>query len=343
MRRIGIGVMAVMVAACLTAGARSEGREAGGGIRLIGSFEELRALSEEVAAGSGAFTEDICLTADIEADGPMKPIGSAQNMFLGTFDGQEHTVSGLCVEGGGDFQGLFGYVGTGGVVRNLVVERAEVSGKRYVGGIAAYSSGRIEGCVVSGSRISAEGHDRWGTAVGGIAGVSCGTISRCASFGGTVSGVRCVGGIAGNQCYGELEGCASTALVVSRDSGQAQAGGIAGSVHTGGTVRGCISAGRVSAPEAEWVGGVVGALLSGRMTGCMAIGSVSGRECGAAAGYAARRAQIMMCRCRAGNSAIIGEGRKGGVVRMWGMDEGLYRSFFNIFLPDDERRAIIKP
>ncbi len=86
------------------------------------------------------------------------PIGGYFNNsscpFIGTFDGQGHTVSGIRIyKGGSDFKadsylGLFGYIFNGGVVKNVTVSDMRITGYRCVGGIVGrnYEGGSVENC-----------------------------------------------------------------------------------------------------------------------------------------------------------------------------------------------------
>ena len=85
-------------------------------------------------------TASAVLTADIDLEGrPWTPIGSTgenNNNFRGVFDGQNHTIKGLYVEGTQNGVGFFGEVRTG-TVKNFtiygnVVVNTEVN---YVGGV----------------------------------------------------------------------------------------------------------------------------------------------------------------------------------------------------------------
>lgn len=286
------------------------------GVYRVETFQALRELSQLVASGEGAFTGEIWLTEDIEADGEIQPIGSAHHMFLGTFDGRGHSISGLRMEGCSEFAGLFGYIGTGGCVRNLEVKNALIMGSRYTGAVAAYNAGTIENCRVTDSCIVGTGNLEYGSATGGAAGLSAGNMLDCINEGSSVMGRRNVGGVTGSLCAGRMERCVSTGSVFSRDTGQALAGGVAGGVQTGGTMKGCISAGKVSAPEAAWTGGIAGGILSGEMTRCFSFSEVSGREAGSIAGYAARRAQIVACSYIKEYLPAVGEGREAGVLTM---------------------------
>ena len=281
----------------------------------IDSFEALCSFSETVAGAEGGYTGEVWLMCDIEAEEGFEPIGSPEHMFLGTFDGRGNEISGLATEEGA-FQGLFGYVGRGGCVRNLTVRNACISGSRYTGGIAGYSAGRIENCRVLGGRIEGKGIGVFSSATGGIAGLSNGEVENCLVRATRVSGGRNTGGIVGNQCAGKTVRCISGGQVFSREKGQAQAGGIIGGLQTGGEVIGCISCMDVRAPGGSWAGGVVGAVLSGKVRECVFLGRIEGREAGGVTGYAGRSSSVIACRYRFGLTPGVGEGKEAGVSRM---------------------------
>lgn len=77
------------------------------------------------------------LTKDINLDNrEWTPIGNGTAIFKGTFDGQNHTVKNLLINGSNkQDQGLFG-VTHDGEIKNLVVENAMVSGLLNVGVVA---------------------------------------------------------------------------------------------------------------------------------------------------------------------------------------------------------------
>ncbi len=319
MRGIVRAVITAAAVAVLSGGwGHAEGMYMQDGVYRIENFGALRELSELAAETDGGFSGEVWLMCDIEAEEPLAPIGSPEHMFQGVFDGRGHAISGLRIEGGGAFQGLFGCVGTEGQVKNLTVRGVRVTGTRYTGGIAAYSAGTIESCCIDGGRIAGTGGMEYSTATGGIAGLSSGRIASCVSRKTTVIGRRYVGGIVGSQCAGSVEGCVSGAAVRSSERGRALAGGVAGSVQTGGEIRACISAGAVHAPRAAWAGGIAGGLLSGKMSGCISLSRVKGREAGGAAGYAAQHAQIMNCLYAPWTEEGVGEGRQAGVREIEG-------------------------
>ncbi len=85
-------------------------------------------------------TANAVLTADIDLENrPWTPIGEtneAKNNFRGTFDGQNHTIKGLYVEGGRAGLGFFGEVRTG-TVKNFTIYGEVVANTdvNYVGGV----------------------------------------------------------------------------------------------------------------------------------------------------------------------------------------------------------------
>ncbi len=95
--------------------------------------------------------------------------------FNGTFDGCGHTVSGICIYKGGIdladcYAGLFGSIGSNGMVKNVTLSDARITGFHWVGGIAGRSvSGTIENCHVTSSVVLNAVQD-YAQCFGGIAG-----------------------------------------------------------------------------------------------------------------------------------------------------------------------------
>lgn len=135
----------------------------------ISTGAELAYLAEKVNGGesySGNYfklTSDIRLNADDvpTADGEptlWTPIGTYVSRkdnkpFSGTFDGNGHTITGLYINNATQYQGLFGNISTGGVVKNLVVAgRVIATGQNNVGGIVArLSGGTVQNCGFYGA------------------------------------------------------------------------------------------------------------------------------------------------------------------------------------------------
>lgn len=97
----------------------------------------LKWLAEQVNGGNTFATKTVKLANNLELNSEeWTPIGNSTNKFQGTFDGQNHVVKNLVVNGGSNsYVGLFGFT-TNGEIKNLVVENAKVNGYLGVGVVA---------------------------------------------------------------------------------------------------------------------------------------------------------------------------------------------------------------
>ena len=73
------------------------------------------------------------------------PIGNDSHPYTGTFDGQGYSITALSTptDNSSDYQGLFGYIGSGGVVKNVILDNATITGTNYVGVIAGFNGGTL--------------------------------------------------------------------------------------------------------------------------------------------------------------------------------------------------------
>ena len=233
---------------------------------------------------------NITLTADINLSGiDWTPIGIDYNhQYTGTFNGGGHTITGLTVTTSDQYAGLFGYIGSGGKVKDVTLENVQITSDNssgYAGGVAGDSWGTIENCSVSGS-VSGT------TFAGGVVGSQWGgSITGCNSSA-TVKGVIFAGGIAGETNSGaSLTGCYATGDVTVENDGtnNSHAGGVVG-YNGGGTLTACYATGSVtgSGSGTIYVGGVTGSNNLGILTACYhAKGTVSGPD-GTTGGVAGR-------------------------------------------------------
>ncbi|MDR2671830.1 MAG: InlB B-repeat-containing protein, partial [Coriobacteriales bacterium] len=125
----------------------------------LANSEDLAGLAQLVNNGTNTFAnKTLILSSDI-INASLPPIGTPQNPFLGTFDGNNKNISNLTlVPASKQYVGLFGYAGQGASIQNvrlvggtLVLFEASTSGQqiRDVGSIAGYSAGDISGCTSS--------------------------------------------------------------------------------------------------------------------------------------------------------------------------------------------------
>ena len=259
----------------------------GNGNYTVTSAEGLKNIAELVNGGK----TDINITLDKNIDLTGKewtPIGTSSSSYTGTFDGGNHTISGLTVTGSDEYAGLFGYIGKdGGTVKNVVLENVQITSDYqygYVGGVAGYSRGNIENCSVSGSVSSR-------CTAGGVVGQQFGgSITLCGSSA-TVKGTGEVGGVAGKtDNSATLTACYATGNVTFERASTINtfAGGVVGFNGTGSILTAGNVTGTGTGTGSCYVGGVTGDNASGTLTACYhATGTVSGPD-GATGGVTGR-------------------------------------------------------
>lgn len=218
------------------------------------------------------YTINLTTNLDMGAHYWDKPIGlydeTHDNTFMGTFDGGNHTISGIYTSNStSNYQGLFGFVGRSfsyddpgvpsqsGTVRNLTLATSTITGKENVGGIAAYLwNGMISNCHVLSS-VSIQAGSSNSKYHGGIVGqINPGQISQSNSnynsatvqnctcgasiTSGSYSGCSDYGGIVGsyNRNTSTLTGCLYNGTSISANSNK---GAIIGSCTTTSGISNC--------------------------------------------------------------------------------------------------------
>lgn len=240
----------------------------GQGNYTVNNEKGLKNLAELV--NNGETNINITLNTDLNLTNmEWTPIGTESQPYTGTFDGGDHTIMELKITGSNDYVGLFGRIGSGGAVKNVILTDVSVIGGNIVGGVTGQNDGTIENCSVDGM-VTGKGL----TDTGGIAGTNYGTISGCSAEG-TVTGSVNVGGIAGGSQLGvTIDGCHSTAAV----SGSSSVGGVVGNLGNNCSLMASYSTGNVTATRTGGciAGGVVGYNSKGTVTGCYhATGSIT--------------------------------------------------------------------
>ena len=267
---------------------------------------------------------NITLDTDLTLTGEWTPIGTESQPYTGTFDGGNHTITGLKIDQSGtDNVGLIGRLGSGGKVQDVTLTEVNVTGGTYVGGIAGQTDGTVENCSVNGT---VTGQNQ----TGGIVGRNFSTISGCSAEG-TVTGNTNVGGISGlcvpNYDTGTgsligstIEGCHSTAAV----SGISSVGGVVGNLGNGCSLMACYSTGNVTATITYGhanVGGVVGINGQGTVTACYhATGEITSSVGDRIGGIAGCNDQGTFTACYWENNQEqgTGSGSTGGTVKVDG-------------------------
>ena len=231
-------------------------------------------------------TEDFSQWVQKAPENEWTPIGysaddDTHSYFTGTFDGDNHTISGMYIAEENNYSGLFGVV-RNGCIKNLCIKEAYVQGNSYVGGIAGYFSADtteisgFENCSFSGVVKAKENN------AGGVAGYfradgdgNTPIISQCCVFGsvsaenGYAGGITGVGEAAtGNS---KIINCFNAATVTAAKN----AGGITGNSRCAdgnSSIELCYNAGNITATENA--GGI-----SGYISCVSGAGRVSIQQC----------------------------------------------------------------
>ena len=248
------------------------------GTYIVYTAEGLLAWATEAQSNPSlncTLADDITLPEAAEGGSNWTPIPK----FAGTFDGNGKTITGLTInQSATDNVGLFASIKVEGTVKNLKLDKVNVTANSNVGAIAGENRGTIENCSVSGSVTGSSDN----SCVGGIAGWHReGTITDCHSSA-TVKGMAYVGGIAGQSSAivgtTTITACYSTGSVTATTNSNyySYAGGVVGLNSNGTVLTACYATGDVKG-DGDCVGGVVGDNVVGTVTACYhATGSVTG-------------------------------------------------------------------
>ena len=204
----------------------------------ISSAGELANLAKMVSGGETYESTYFELTADIDLGGKeWTPIGTKDSQFAGKFSGNGKTIRNLTV-GGGDNRGLFAY--SSGEIKDVYLEKIDITTTMNAGGVCAFNSGTIEGCgVLSGTIICSNPN---GGQLGGICMENSGTISRCFSNA-SVKGATSAGIVYINRGIGVVQDCYNTGTL----EGSSLASGI--NTNNYGKIKTCLNLGAVIAED----------------------------------------------------------------------------------------------
>ena len=255
-------------------------------------------LTTDIVVNEKVLNADGTLVTDFEKLRIWTPIGNYSNRYRGTFDGNNHTISGLYYSGNIDNVGLFGY--NFGTIKNVGIIDSYFKGKNNVGGVCGYSLGTITNSyntsTVSGTINS----------VGGVCGYNEYTIENSYNTGSVSGSAWNVGGVCGynnsiGNSFGKIENSHNTGSVSGTNnnvggvcgyngnnstitnshntgsvSGSSWVGGVCGENSSNSTIKISYNIGSVSG--SDYVGGVCGGNNSGTIENSYNIGSVSGSK-----------------------------------------------------------------
>jgi len=256
--------------------------------------------------------------------------GGSFDPFVGIFDGQGYEIRDLFIDRPDeDGMGLFRALvvdGDGGVIKNVGVVNAHVTGYMNVGGLLGFNAGNISSSYCTGNVTG-----NW--SVGGLVGLNTGNVSNSYSstsvtggwfagglvgynMEGTVSNSYSSGNLTGDTLVGGLVGYNEKGIVSnsSSDAGVTSEQGVGGLVggNDGGTVRNSYSSGSVTGDE--YVGGLVGHNWNwdAVVGSCYSSGSVTGNSSvGGLVGYNDYYATVDTSYA---SGSVTGNGSVGGLV-----------------------------
>ena len=230
------------------------------------------------------------------------PIGNNSNNVknnLGTFEGNNYTITGVYINAETNINGLFAF---SNAIQNLTIKDSFVKGNNFIGGIIAYSFGVIKNCHNKNTTV--QGLEQ----AGGIIGVTKGNVEKCTNNG-VINGSTCIGGIVGYGIQSVIiTGCTNNGTI----NGDNIIGGVAGYANASSSINECVNNGKINGNN-NWIGGVVGSAdTSSSINKCNNNGFVEGKSYTAGiVGYASDSTRIISCINKANITSTAGGNKEG--------------------------------
>ncbi|MDH6341580.1 hypothetical protein M2480_000963 [Parabacteroides sp. PFB2-12] len=272
---------------------------------LIVNASQLKKLVDDVSHGEGYFNKHFKLKTDIHVTiSEWTPIGFLIRgekyisffPFKGTFDGNEHTISGNLISSKYSTLAFFGCI-EGAIIRNLNIS-AEIRNEdnnnsvlytsAIVACISPFNSALIDNCTASGSISSIGGESINTNYLGGIVGSTddLAIIKNCnvsgSVRGGAAYSTSVTGGIIGTIGVSTIENCIVTGDVIGGEATcyvQSENSALVGTYSTGGiagwgrgTISDCIVSASIiggAAPGGGNTGGIYGDAGNGIIKNCI--------------------------------------------------------------------------
>ena len=203
--------------------------------------------------------------------------------FTGLFDGQGQTIANLTIASTAQNVGLFGTIGSTGVVRSLNLADVTVSGglgSQFVGALAGTNAGTISNVSATDVAVSVGSNGNGG----GLVGLNSGTITNAFASGDVVgaagtNGFTTLGGLAAVN-LGSISNSSASVDVGSASVANLQAGGLVGNNH--GTILSSFATGEVQGGTGSTAGGLVATNLgtiAGATAPALSQPCVAGQTC----------------------------------------------------------------
>ena len=194
-----------------------------------------------------------------------EPIGNTTNRYMGTFDGNNKTITNLYINANQEYSGLFGYTYRS-AIKNLTFVNANVTNTNsFTGILVGYGYGGTYQNIMTSTSCEVNGGD----VTGGIAGKLAGNAYNCVNYA-TVQGKEQVGGL-----FSSYD--SSTSITACANYGKVTAsslwvGGLVGYFNSG-TIQDCANYGDIKGTN--HVGGMAGFVSSGKIQNVFSYGNVS--------------------------------------------------------------------
>lgn len=260
-------------------------------------------LGADVILNDGKIIDEKgALAADSTKLHKWTPIGNSSVAFTGTFDGDDHTVSGMFINTTSSHNGLFG--NSSGTIQNVTIKDSWIYGGKYTAGIVGSNVGSVENLT---NYASVSGKE---DCIGGVLGNSSqkdykyNSIIKNAKNHGIIVGNKNVGGVAGCATYVTVDGVENSVQI----EGYGYVGGIFGGIGSSSKndLKNLRNTGNISG--SHFVGGI-----SGHCGGSLTINSTNNTS----SYYCPKGINAWICgsiQFAHNESKIIGERYVGGII-----------------------------
>ena len=254
----------------------------------ISTYEELVAFKDDVNSGYSYQNETIVLTNDIvvPAGKTFAPIGPSEaKAFAGTFDGNNHKISGLTLTG---TTVGFIYFGTKCTIKNLTFENVNITA----------TTQRAAGVISRADAVTLDNVH-----------VTSGTITGPTQSGGLI------GALVGKNGDSTIRNCSNNATIQTTDTAGSASGGVAYVFSGGLSMTNFENTGLIST-STKYAGGFIGYIASAGTTvnlyNCNNTGSITGGGLGISGGVGFSAGTSLTIKSCTNSGAVINSGEATG-------------------------------
>ncbi len=250
---------------------------------MIETAAQLQVVSQASEEGESFEGVYFALSGDLDFSGvsPTEwlPIGSVAVPFCGKLDGKGYEITNFYVDGKGfSDTGLFGVLGEGSSVENIIFEKPRVTSTgSNIGVLAGTSYGNISNVKVNLGIVDCNG-----SMGGGVIGAAWGGSIVGCSYSGNVTSLTTAGGIAGYTRNTTVSACDVKANITvdgAKSSLGTQSGGGLVGISYLSEISGCLVSGTIS-DAVGWsaLGGLVGRLNGSKVSESFNTAAISAKR-----------------------------------------------------------------